>query len=157
MSIQDWAAFGEIVGAIAVVVTLLYLARQMRDSNRETRAATLQSTMYLEMEVMSKLLENAAVWGKVVTGMPLEMTPFRSGRWCLFEPALRRAPKTRKIWQYAADVFGPDANEDRRFDDENGDTPHRFGRGVSDRSWNLLSVYRARSVCAELRGRHGLA
>ena len=60
------------MGAIAVVVTLLYLARQMRDSNRETRAATLQSTMHLEMEVMSKLLENAAVWEKVVTGMPLE-------------------------------------------------------------------------------------
>ena len=37
MSIQDWAAIGEIVGAIAVIVTLIYLATQIRQNTRQIR------------------------------------------------------------------------------------------------------------------------
>ena len=33
MTIQDWGAIGEIFGAIAVVFTIFYLARQMRQNN----------------------------------------------------------------------------------------------------------------------------
>ena len=29
MTIQDWGAIGEVIGALAVVVTLIYLARQV--------------------------------------------------------------------------------------------------------------------------------
>ncbi len=32
MSIQDWGAIGEVVGAIAVLLTLLYLAKQIKHS-----------------------------------------------------------------------------------------------------------------------------
>ena len=32
MTIQDWGAIGEIVGAIAVLITLVYLAKQIRHS-----------------------------------------------------------------------------------------------------------------------------
>ena len=71
MSIQDWAAIGEIVGAIAIVVTLIYLAVQIRDGNRETRAATIQSALDTEMEMISVLTKNAEIWDKVVTGAPL--------------------------------------------------------------------------------------
>ena len=35
MSIQDWAALAEIVGAIAVVASLVYLAVQIRQNTRE--------------------------------------------------------------------------------------------------------------------------
>jgi hypothetical protein len=38
--------YGEFVGAVAVVVTLGYLARQLRESNRATRSAAYQA--YLE-------------------------------------------------------------------------------------------------------------
>lgn len=72
MSIQDWAAIGEIVGAIAVVVTLVYLAMQIRDSNRETRAVTTQSALNNEMDMIAVMIENAAVWDKVINGVPLE-------------------------------------------------------------------------------------
>ena len=34
MTIQDYAAIGEIVGGIAVIVTLLYLAAQIRQTNK---------------------------------------------------------------------------------------------------------------------------
>ena len=33
MSIQDWGAIGEIAGAIAVLLTLLYLAKQIKHSS----------------------------------------------------------------------------------------------------------------------------
>ena len=72
MSIQDWAALAEIVGSIAVVLTLIYLAMQIRESNRETRAATVQSTLNNEMDMIAVMVENAGTWNKVVTGIPLE-------------------------------------------------------------------------------------
>ena len=34
MDIQDWGALGEVLGAIGVVVTLIYLARQIRENSR---------------------------------------------------------------------------------------------------------------------------
>jgi len=35
LSIQDWGAIGEIVGALAVVASLIYLAMQIRQSTRQ--------------------------------------------------------------------------------------------------------------------------
>jgi hypothetical protein len=35
MTIQDWGAFGEIVGAVAVVASLVYLAVQIRQNTRQ--------------------------------------------------------------------------------------------------------------------------
>ncbi len=35
MSIQDWGAIGEIVGALAVVASLIYLAAQIRQNTRQ--------------------------------------------------------------------------------------------------------------------------
>jgi hypothetical protein len=39
MSIQDWGAIGEILGAVAVIITLLYLATQIRQNTRSLRSA----------------------------------------------------------------------------------------------------------------------
>ena len=36
MTIQDWGAVGEIIGGIAVVITLIYLVVQIRESTRAT-------------------------------------------------------------------------------------------------------------------------
>ncbi len=38
MSIQDWGAIGELVGAIAVILTLIYLATQIRQNTRQLRS-----------------------------------------------------------------------------------------------------------------------
>ena len=35
MTIQDWGALGEIIGALAVVLSLVYLAIQIRQNNRQ--------------------------------------------------------------------------------------------------------------------------
>ena len=72
MTLQNWAAIGEIVGSAAVVITLVYLAVQIRDSNRETRAVTLQSAINNELDMTSVLVQNAGTWEKVIRGLPLE-------------------------------------------------------------------------------------
>lgn len=46
MTIQDYGAIGEIVGAIAVVVTLIYLSIQLRQYNRGLRSSTFHTTMH---------------------------------------------------------------------------------------------------------------
>ena len=40
MTIQDWGAVGEIVGAIGVLATLIYLARQIRHSSDVAKIAS---------------------------------------------------------------------------------------------------------------------
>ena len=43
MSIQDWGAIGEVVGAIAVLVTLVYLAKQIKHSSEVAMLSVLQA------------------------------------------------------------------------------------------------------------------
>jgi len=45
MTIQDWGAIGEIIGAVAVVVTLIYLSLQLRQYNKGLRSSTFHTTM----------------------------------------------------------------------------------------------------------------
>jgi len=46
MTIQDYGAIGEIIGAVAVVVTLIYLALQLRQYNKGLRTSTFHTTMH---------------------------------------------------------------------------------------------------------------
>lgn len=39
MSIQDLGALGEILGGAGVIVTMIYLARQIREDSRQVEAA----------------------------------------------------------------------------------------------------------------------
>lgn len=49
MSIQDWGAIGEIIGAIAVVASLIYLAVQIRQNTRQI-SLNLESTKLAAFE-----------------------------------------------------------------------------------------------------------
>ena len=71
MTILEWAAIAEIIGAIAVVITLIYLAVQIRDSNVETRATTAQAALDSEIFLSAELVRYAAIWDKVVNSVPL--------------------------------------------------------------------------------------
>lgn len=42
ISIQDWGAIAEIVGSLGVIISLVYLAAQIRQNTRSTYVATLQ-------------------------------------------------------------------------------------------------------------------
>jgi hypothetical protein len=57
-------AIGEIIGAAAVVVSLVYLATQIRTQNREARAASVHQVLHEYSTAISKLHEPemADVW-----------------------------------------------------------------------------------------------
>lgn len=55
MTIQDWGAIGEIVGAIATVATLIYLATQLRQNTRALQATSMDSTTQTANEIRASL------------------------------------------------------------------------------------------------------
>lgn len=53
LSIQDWGAIGEIVGGLAVVLTLLYLGIQLRQSGTGMQASAYQQWVGTHTQVLS--------------------------------------------------------------------------------------------------------
>lgn len=45
MQIQEWAAIGEIVGAIGIIATLIYLSIQIRQNTKSTETSTISAFM----------------------------------------------------------------------------------------------------------------
>ncbi len=71
MSLQDWGAMGELLGGVAIIVSLLYVGLQIKHGNRETRAAMLQATLDSEMSLQAEAMRYAGTWEKIVTGVHL--------------------------------------------------------------------------------------
>ena len=68
MTIQDWGAVGEVVGAIAVIVTLLYLAMQIRQNNRQLRSEGHQGITDSYAVTLGQLLADDELFKTVVRG-----------------------------------------------------------------------------------------
>lgn len=64
MNWEAAGAIGEMIGAAAVVVSLVYLASQIRTQNRESRAASVHQVLHEYSTAISKLHERemADVW-----------------------------------------------------------------------------------------------
>jgi hypothetical protein len=63
MTLQDWGSIGEVVGAIAVVVTLIYLAKQIRLNTHEmeeSRKLALAQTYQMRSDALQAMLVEAA-------------------------------------------------------------------------------------------------
>lgn len=74
MTIQDLGALGEILGAIAVVASLLYLATQIRQSSRIAKASTAQALLGYSVQLNTAAAGDVApVMVKVLSGE--ELTP----------------------------------------------------------------------------------
>ncbi len=71
MNWEAIGAIGEILGAAGVILTLGYLAFQIRAGTKATKAAAFQAVLQSEMEFASILIENAGTWEKIVTDAPL--------------------------------------------------------------------------------------
>ncbi len=69
MSLQEWGAKGELIGGVAIIVSLLYVGLQIKHGNRETRANTLQATLDSELSLQAEAMRYARTWDKVVTGV----------------------------------------------------------------------------------------
>jgi hypothetical protein len=63
MTLQDWGSIGEVVGALAVVVTLIYLAKQIQQNTRamdEGRKLALAQTYQMRSDALQAMLVHAA-------------------------------------------------------------------------------------------------
>ncbi len=58
MSLDDLGNIGEAIGAVAVVVSLIYLASQIRQNTRAVRAAAVDSSIGHSMDVRKSLYES---------------------------------------------------------------------------------------------------
>jgi hypothetical protein len=68
MTIQDWGAIGEVVGAIGVILTLLYLATQIRQNTRQLRSEGHQGITDSYSATLGQLLADDALFKAIVRG-----------------------------------------------------------------------------------------
>ena len=68
IKLSEWASVAEILGAVAIVISLFFVGFQISDGNNETRAATTQAALDAEMAFQAELLRYADVWEKSVLG-----------------------------------------------------------------------------------------
>lgn len=71
MSIQDLGAIGEIIGAIAVVATLIYLATQIRQNNQLLRSGSRQALVANDVTSLAANIQNSAVFAKYASSQKL--------------------------------------------------------------------------------------
>ena len=62
MTIEDLGNIGELIAAIATVITLAYLALQIRENTRSVRGSTIQAHVNLEMTVCALIAQHADVF-----------------------------------------------------------------------------------------------
>ncbi len=68
MTIQDWGAVGDIIGAIAVIITLIYLATQIRQNTRQIRNDGHKGVTDSYNEILAQLLSDNELFKIVVRG-----------------------------------------------------------------------------------------
>lgn len=72
---MNWDAIGaiaDLLAAIGVIISLVFVGLQIRKGNAEARAATMQATTDTEMTMLSILANHAEVWEKVTAGTELQ-------------------------------------------------------------------------------------
>ena len=58
MTLEDWGNIGEVVGGVAVIFSLLYLAWQIRQNTKAVRATAVDSSINYSMGVRQSIFEN---------------------------------------------------------------------------------------------------
>ena len=79
---MNWDAIGaiaEMLAALGVIISLIFVGLQVRKSTAESRAATKQATTDTEIVMVSTFANHAEVWEKVANGaLPDEGTETRT-------------------------------------------------------------------------------
>ena len=71
LKLSEWASIAEILGAIAVVISLIFVGLQINEGNRESRASTVQAALDSEMLFQTHILSHTDIWLKIQNGEPL--------------------------------------------------------------------------------------
>ena len=85
MSIQDWGAIGELIGSVAVLATLIYLALQLKSSNKASRQKSHSDILERRQELLSMQTRDAEfieIWSKGCLRQPL--TPIEAQRFTTY-------------------------------------------------------------------------
>ena len=69
--LSDWSSVAEIVAAIGVILSLLFVGFQIQDGNRERIAATIQASLDSEMTFQAEAARHAGTWDKLSKGQEL--------------------------------------------------------------------------------------
>ncbi len=72
LKLTDWASIAEIIAAIGVIFSLIFVGLQINEGNQETRAATIQAASDAEAFMIATMVNHSETWNKIVTGAPLE-------------------------------------------------------------------------------------
>jgi hypothetical protein len=70
--LTELALIAEIVAAVGVIFSLIFVGFQINDGSNETRAATIQAASDAESFMLVTLIEHSGTWDKVVIGAPLD-------------------------------------------------------------------------------------
>lgn len=71
MALEHYANLADIIGALLVIVTLVFLSLQIRQNTRALRSTTIQAVLSSEMEFGKILIDNAGTWDKILNAAPL--------------------------------------------------------------------------------------
>ena len=80
---MNWDALGalsELVGAVAVIVTLAYLAIQIRDNNKMMRASAKQDMAAQTQNMTLFAFNHEGIFSKVLSGVVRQLTN-RKDQW----------------------------------------------------------------------------
>ena len=83
MALENWAQLAEIVAALGVIVSLLYLAAQVRQSNRLARTQTRQAWMQMTQGELHKLADQPSIFSAFVAESPSRDDKIRMLSWLL--------------------------------------------------------------------------
>ena len=89
ISYTSVAAIAEVIGAVAVVISLVYLANQVRQNTRVMRATAKQSLTEATQNFIYKMSEHPECWVKQVAGEPAS-SPEEDARMSLLVRAMLR-------------------------------------------------------------------
>ena len=84
--LQDLANLGELIGAVAVVVSLIYLAVQIRQNTRAVRSSTFQSVVDTLSTGVAEIARDPEITRLWITGLQNsdELSEIERGRFRLF-------------------------------------------------------------------------
>ena len=55
MTIQDWGAIGELIGGVAIIVSLIYVGAQIRQNTKATKVSTSHAFLHIHSALLSPI------------------------------------------------------------------------------------------------------
>ena len=135
MTLENWARLAEIIAALGVIVSLLYLAVQVRQSHLVARTQARQAWMQLVQSEIHNLVQHPSIQAAFVSESPSREDKIRLMQWLLaalrsreFEwfqyqdgvmdeahfraysgivPVLLGTERTRKCWEMYRHLYDP--------------------------------------------------